>query len=135
MHALPVIGTFVLLFTQSEGGDQMNASTQTTKTDQLSWATTIGGLARQYLGGRRGLIVLAIILIAAALSLNWGWLAAAGIAPILLALAPCAVMCALGLCMNKMGGKSCSRESDSTDQGSNRKGASIPTATKTSSEA
>ncbi len=96
----------------------MNASAETTKTGELSWANTVGGLARHYLGGRRGLIVLAVIVIAAGLFLNWGWLAAAGIAPILLALAPCAAMCALGLCMNKMGGKSCSSESPSASNDS-----------------
>jgi hypothetical protein len=40
--------------------------------------------------------------------LSWSWLAALGIAPLLIALAPCAAMCALGLCASKMGGKSCS---------------------------
>ena len=62
----------------------------------------------RYLGNRKILAVLAVALVGAGLALNWGWLAAAGIAPILLALAPCAAMCALGLCMSKMGGKSCS---------------------------
>ena len=33
---------------------------------------------------------------------NWGWLVAIGVAPILLAVAPCAIMCALGLCMMGM---------------------------------
>ena len=32
------------------------------------------------------------------LALNWGWLTAIGVAPILLAVAPCGIMCALGLC-------------------------------------
>ena len=30
--------------------------------------------------------------------LNWGWLTAIGVTPILLAVAPCGAMCALGLC-------------------------------------
>jgi len=55
--------------------------------------------ARQYLGGRRALIVLGVAALAAALFFGWGWLAAVGVAPILVALAPCAAMCALGLCM------------------------------------
>ena len=66
---------------------------------------------RSYLHGRRGLIVAALLIVAAGLYLGWGWLATAGIAPVLVALAPCAAMCALGLCMNKMGGKSCSTDS------------------------
>ena len=37
-----------------------------------------------------------------ALVLGWDWLVAAGVASIILALAPCLVMCALGLCMNRM---------------------------------
>jgi hypothetical protein len=65
-------------------------------------------LARHYLGGRRGLIVLSVAVLAAAAFFNWGWLVAIGVAPLLVALAPCAAMCALGLCMKGTGGKSCS---------------------------
>ncbi len=61
-----------------------------------------------YVSGRRGLIVLAIGVAGAGMATNWGWLVAVGVAPILLALLPCAAMCALGLCMKKGGGKSCS---------------------------
>ena len=39
---------------------------------------------------------------AGALVLGWDWLAAAGVASIIVALAPCLVMCALGLCVNRM---------------------------------
>src|SRR5687768_4241587 len=63
---------------------------------------------RHYLSDRRGLVILSVAIIAAGVVLSWNWLAAASIAPILLALAPCAAMCAVGLCMNKMGGKSSS---------------------------
>jgi len=42
------------------------------------------------------------------LALNWSWLAAAGVAPILISLLPCLAMCALGLCMNRAGSQSCS---------------------------
>ena len=55
---------------------------------------------RPYLGGRRGFAVLAVLLLVAGLVLNWGWLVAAGVAPLLLAFLPCAAMCAPGLCMN-----------------------------------
>lgn len=37
-----------------------------------------------------------------ALVLGWDWLVAAGLASIIIALAPCLVMCALGLCMSRM---------------------------------
>ncbi len=78
--------------------------------------------ARYYLGGRRGLIILAAAVLVAGLALNWSWLVAAGLAPILLALAPCAAMCALGLCMNKAGGKSCSSGNKTPAEGSDFKG-------------
>jgi hypothetical protein len=89
----------------------MAATTEAKKTQDLSLAQTTVALLRHYLGGRRSLIVLTVLALGAGLILNWGWLVAAGIAPLLLALAPCAAMCALGLCMNKTGGKSCSSES------------------------
>lgn len=38
---------------------------------------------------------------------NWSWLVAAGIAPLLLSVLPCVAMCALGLCMSRMNGRSC----------------------------
>ena len=63
--------------------------------------------ARYYLGSRRGLIILAAVAIVAGLALNWSWLVAAGLAPILLSALPCLAMCALGLCMHRAGGKSC----------------------------
>ncbi|MBI1774440.1 MAG: hypothetical protein HYR63_03745 [Proteobacteria bacterium] len=67
-------------------------------------------VARTWLTGRRGLIVAAIVLSTVGLSLGWGWLAAIGVAPILLSVLPCLAMCALGICMQSMGGKSCSTQ-------------------------
>lgn len=64
--------------------------------------------AHYYLSGRRGLLILAGLAVIAGLVLNWSWLVAAGIAPILISVLPCVAMCALGLCMNKASGKSCS---------------------------
>ena len=89
----------------------MSASVDTAKTEKENTAPTIGRRLRDYLGGRRGWIVLALVVVSAAVYVNWGWLAAIGAAPLLLALAPCAAMCALGFCMGKSGGKSCSRSS------------------------
>jgi YHS domain-containing protein len=60
--------------------------------------------ARYYLGGHRALFFLAAVLIVGGIALNWGWLVAVGLAPILLALLPCAAMCALGLCLHKTAG-------------------------------
>ena len=82
----------------------MSASSET---QQVSTGSTLS-IVQHYLSGRRALVLAALLLASLGLYLGWGWLTAAGIAPILIALAPCAAMCALGLCMNKMGGKSCS---------------------------
>ena len=60
--------------------------------------------------GRRGLLITALAVIAAGLALNWGWLIAVGAAPLILSLAPCAAMCALGLCM-RGGSNSCDSKS------------------------
>jgi hypothetical protein len=56
-------------------------------------------LARYYLGNRWVLVVLGAGVLVAGIGLNWSWLVAAGIAPILLSTLPCLVMCGLGLCM------------------------------------
>lgn len=63
------------------------------------------GYVQAFSRSRIGLLVLGGGALALAAGLNWGWLVAAGIAPILLAIAPCAAMCALGLCMPGMGRK------------------------------
>lgn len=83
----------------------MNAAGEPKAASRLSLAQTTRALLSHYLGHRRVLAVLAVAVIVAGLAFNWSWLVAVGIAPILLALAPCAAMCALGLCMSNMGGK------------------------------
>ncbi len=60
----------------------------------------------RWLIGWRGLVILGILLVAAGLYAGWGWLAAVGLAPIILALAPCAAMCAIGACAMSRGGSS-----------------------------
>lgn len=57
-----------------------------------------------WLGGRRGLVVLGALVLSLGVALNSSWLAAVGVAPLLLGALPCVVMCALGLCMNRMAG-------------------------------
>lgn len=93
----------------------MNTSTEAKKVQEFSLTQTVLGLVKHYLGGRRGLIVLALAAAGIGLYLGWGWLAAVGVAPFLLLLAPCAAMCALGLCMNKGGGKSTSADANPAD--------------------
>jgi hypothetical protein len=99
----------------------MNTSTETTKLAKTSLARDWINLGRyyvgRYFGGRRGLIILTVAALGIGLALNWSWLVAIGVAPLLVALAPCAAMCALGLCMSRMGGgQSCSSESSATDK-------------------
>ncbi|HEV2160735.1 MAG TPA: hypothetical protein VGR52_00655 [Stellaceae bacterium] len=62
-----------------------------------------GQRARSWLTSPRGLLLVGIAVIAAGLALGWNWIVALGLAPIVLAIAPCALMCALGMCMMGMG--------------------------------
>ncbi len=56
--------------------------------------------ARYYLGNRWALLGLASLAVIAGLSFGgWGWLVAAGLAPVILSTLPCLVMCAFGICM------------------------------------
>lgn len=96
---------------------ELTTTRKVTRPSQPSLLQDVVGLARYWtyaawarIGKRRALILLGIALAGAGVALNWSWLAAIGVAPVLLSLAPCAAMCALGLCMNKMaGGNSCSK--------------------------
>jgi hypothetical protein len=58
-------------------------------------------------GGWRGWLMLALALVVGGLAFNWSWLTAVAVAPLFLSLAPCALMCAFGLCM-RGGGPKCS---------------------------
>ena len=54
----------------------------------------------------RNVVIGAIVLgSAAGLFFGWNWLVAAGLASIIAGILPCLAMCALGLCMNRMGKK------------------------------
>ena len=64
-----------------------------------------------WLRGRWAVILGVLTLVGAGLALGWPWLAAAGLAPLVLAFLPCAAMCALGLCMPK-GDGSCHSQAD-----------------------
>ncbi len=85
-------------------------ATETSLTQDLIYA------ARYYLGGRRALILLAVAALGVGAVLNWGWLVAIGVAPLLLVFAPCAAMCALGHRMSKATGKSLSRQAGTTER-------------------
>ena len=73
---------------------------------------------RYWLRGPKGLVALVLSALVVGAALNWSWLVAVGIAPLLLTVLPCAVMCGLGLCMNRMTGSSCSTSSGSSDHSS-----------------
>lgn len=100
----------------------MAVATETKEANQLSLFQLARALLRHYSSNRKVLVALAVAVVGAGLALNWSWLVAAGVAPILLALAPCAAMCALGLCMNKTGGKSCSDSKNAAVQDNAKKG-------------
>jgi hypothetical protein len=83
-----------------------------TKTADGSLKRGWSDFARYYLGNRWVLLALGGLVLIVGGALNWGWLVAAGIAPVLVAVAPCAIMCALGLCgMKMMGGSNAAQES------------------------
>jgi hypothetical protein len=85
----------------------------TSQVPTISQTSPLGSIVRvvrPYLTGRRGLLSFAAIALAAGAAFNWSWLVAAGIAPLIVTALPCVAMCALGLCANKMMGKSCANE-------------------------
>jgi hypothetical protein len=77
--------------------DDLHAPKRTA--NQPTLLQDLGSFARYHLRDHRVLIIGGIIVAAAGIALGRNWLAAIGILPLILALAPCAAMCALGLCM------------------------------------
>lgn len=78
-------------------------------TSNIRLMQTIQDVLRPWFGGRRGLVIAGLAMVAAGLALGWNWLSAIGVAPIILSLAPCAAMCALGACAMMRGGSSCAK--------------------------
>ena len=62
------------------------------------------------LRSRAGLVALGAAVLVIGGALNWHWLAAAGIAPLVLSVLPCVVMCSLGLCMAGMANRRANAE-------------------------
>lgn len=56
-----------------------------------------------WLSSRNLLIGAAVLGGGGALFFGWDWLAAVGLASVIVAVAPCLVMCALGICASRMG--------------------------------
>ena len=69
-----------------------------TATPKAGSAQNIQDFVRPWLTGRRGLVIGGLAIVIAGLALGWNWLSAIGVAPIILSLAPCAAMCAIGAC-------------------------------------
>ncbi|EGO93808.1 Hypothetical protein APM_3411 [Acidiphilium sp. PM] len=87
---------------------------------------------RRFLTGRIAIVVGLVVIAGGGLAVGgWGWLVAAGLAPIILSLLPCLVMCGLGLCMMGMN-KSKSNAAPAIDaaiqngDGTVRRGDSMP---------
>ncbi len=75
-----------------------------TRSDPISSSRAMPPTLRSLLGNRFLLLGIATSVLSFGAYSSWGWLAAVGIAPLILNVAPCAAMCALGFC--SMGGKS-----------------------------
>lgn len=72
---------------------------QPAATDESSLGRDLLYAARYYLASRWVLLALGGVAIAIGLYFGgWGWLVAAGLAPIILSTLPCLVMCAFGAC-------------------------------------
>lgn len=73
-----------------------NSCSTSNQTGPHSW--------RLRLMGRTGIILGLIVIGGGALAYGggWGWLVAIGVAPIILSILPCVVMCGLGFCMMSM---------------------------------
>jgi hypothetical protein len=98
-----------------------DTQTEVTKPSESSLGQDLLRLLRFWLRDRRVLIAIAVVAVVGGGVLNWGWLVAIGVAPIILAIAPCAAMCAVGLCsmnmMGKKGGASCHKEAVTEEKG------------------
>ena len=58
-----------------------------------------------------------LALLAAGFAWQWSWLVAIGVAPLLVSAAPCVAMCALGLCMHRMGNRADNVTQDTSTAG------------------
>ena len=82
--------------------------------------TESAGNRLRWLPRRRLLFVGAATVMGGGMALNWRWLTAIGLAPVLVSLAPCAVMCGLGLCMKGGSGGKCNDAGSGTPDQSER---------------
>lgn len=82
----------------------------------------LSGYLPSWLGGTRGLILAAVVVVGGGAIAGWPWLVAIGAAPLLLSALPCMAMCALGLCMMGKG-----RQAAAPQSGADTSGAGLTT--------
>jgi hypothetical protein len=75
-------------------------------------ATFPPGVVRSWLRDRRVLAGAGLIVVGSGVAFGWDWLAAVGVAPLLVSAAPCLLMCTLGLCMMGRGHQASSGSPD-----------------------
>ena len=81
------------------------SATQTLESEQHHCAPrSFSSRLTDRLRGRSPLLVAGIVVVGTGMALNWDWLTAIGAAPIILSLAPCALMCTVGICCRKKEG-------------------------------
>jgi hypothetical protein len=78
------------------------------RTTDTAFPTAAGCVCRPSLFNRLGqhrwlLGGVGLAVFGAGFAWQWSWLVAIGVAPLLISAAPCLAMCALGLCMHRMG--------------------------------
>lgn len=82
-----------------------------------SFAGDVLHMVRYYLPGRVGVAAIAAAALGLGAYYNWSWLVAAGLAPILVMMLPCAAMCAIGL---RKSGQSQNRSDEPTSSQKSR---------------
>ena len=91
------------------------SSPQTASAGRSSLAQDWLYALRYWMRGRRALLLLVAVVVVIGGALNWSWLVAAGIAPLLLTALPCVAMCGLSLCMSRLAGGSCSTSASGSE--------------------
>ena len=86
-------------------------STGSTEFTATPEAQSVWSKAARLQRGRVGLVALGAAILGIGGALNWNWLVAAGVAPLILSVLPCVVMCSLGLCAAGMACRSTNRQS------------------------
>jgi hypothetical protein len=89
--------------------------TNATDSTSNSASNAVANAVRSLMGNRRRLLILGAIVLGLGLFFKWNWLVAAGVTPLLISALPCVAMCALGLCMTKMGSGAPAAQPGSTD--------------------